>query len=196
MRFYSFHLNICAKPDSVTFGATLTDSDGNALAGQTVTFTVGSATGSGVTDDSGRVAVTLTLGGPAGTPGVQAAFAGAGLYGASSDTKPFTVTKEDTTLSMGDAVASKNNAAVAVAVLKEADGAALAGRSIVFYSQEKVKGTLTYVQIGTATTGSDGRALFEIPAKYVTKSKAPIRATFAGDDSFNGSSADAFAYRQ
>lgn len=182
--------------DSVTFGAKLTDSDGNTLAGQTVTFTVGSATGSGTTDGSGHVAVALTLGGPAGTPGVQAAFAGAGLYGASSDTKPFTVTKEDTTLSMGDAVASKNNAAVAVAVLKEADGAALAGRSIVFYSQEKVKGTLTYVQIGTATTGSDGRAIFEIPTKYVTKSKAPIRAVFAGDDSFNGSSADAFTYRQ
>ena len=181
--------------DQATFGATLTDSDGLALSGQTVTFTVGSATGSGTTDASGQVEVTLTLAGPAASTNVQASFAGAGLYGESSASAPFTVSKEDTVLTLSDAVANKSSGALASAVLKETDGAPLAGKTIEFYVQSKVKGSIVYTLIGTATTGAGGTASFEIPTRYVSKTKTPIRAVFAADASFNGASADAFTYR-
>jgi hypothetical protein len=182
--------------DPVTFGATLTDSDGGALVGQTLTFTVGTATATGTTDVSGHAEATLTLAGPAGSYNVQASFGAAGLYGASVDDSPFMVSREDAVLSLSDAVATKNSGAVARAGLKEADGAALPGKTIEFYAQENVRGSLVYSLIGTATTGSDGVATLTMPTKYLSKSRRPIRAVFASDDSFVSSSVDAFAYRQ
>jgi len=79
--------------------------------------------------------------------------------------------------------------------LTEADGAPLAGRTVTFAVEQKVRGRLTLVEFGTATTDAAGVATLEVPARYVSTAKTPIRATFAGDSSFLGSSGSAFAYR-
>ena len=54
---------------------------------------------------------------------------------------------------------------------------------------------LVWTPLGTAVTHADGVASFTIASKYVSTSKRPVRATFAGDASFLTSTGDAFAYR-
>ena len=50
--------------------------------------------------------------------------------------------------------------------------------------------------LGPAVTTASGVATKAVPTKYVSNTRRPIRAVFAGDTSFAGSSAEAFAYRQ
>ena len=182
--------------DAVTVGATLTDTDGAPIAGRTIDFAIGTATGTGTTDATGHASPSLTLAGPAGATTLSATFAGDTDYATATASVPFTVAKEDTTLVLADAVATKNTRAIAAATLKEADGAALAGRTVTFAAQEKLRNQLVWTTIGTATTDANGVARFEIPTKYAQKTKTPIRAAFAGDTSFLASTANAFAYRQ
>jgi VCBS repeat protein/FG-GAP repeat protein/thrombospondin type 3 repeat protein len=182
--------------DSVTVGATLTDSDNVSLgAGQTLTFTIGSSTAMGTTDASGHASATLTLAGPAASTNVVVQFAGNSSYGPSSASAAFAINKENTLLTMPDAVANKSGKATAQATLKEADGAPLQGKTITFYAQEKVRNQLTWTLFGTAITDASGRASVAVPTKYVSGPKNPIQARFAGDTSFLLSQANAFAYR-
>lgn len=182
--------------DSVTVGATLVDSDNAPLAGRTVSFSIGAASASATTDAAGHVSVSLTLQGPAGASTLQASFAGANPYGASNASSAFTVNKEDTLLTLADAVATRNKPAVAAVTLTEADGAALAGQTVQFLVQSKVKGKVVWTVLGTAVTDASGVARFTIPDSHAQRQAKPIRATFAGDASFLGSSDDALAYRQ
>jgi hypothetical protein len=184
--------------DDVNVGATLVDSDSNPLAGETVTFTIGTASSDGTTDATGHASASVTLDGPAGETTLVASFAGAGLYGPSSTTAPFTVNKEDTVLALTDAVAIKQVPGLATATLTEADGAALPGRMVTFYVEEKVRGQIVWTQLGTVATDSLGQASLEFPPKYASsnpKALRPIRAVFATDDSFLDSAADAYVYR-
>jgi hypothetical protein len=179
--------------DAVSVGATLVDSDGAPLEGRTITFSVGTATANGTTDAAGHATGSVTLGGPARSDTLTASFEGAGSHGSSSDTAAFSVTKENTTLSLADAVSTRSQPAVARATLTEADGAPLASRTVTFLVQQKVRNQLTYQQLGTATTNAAGVASFTVPTKYVTKTPTPIRATFAEDASFLGSVGNASA---
>lgn len=181
--------------DAVIVGATLSDSDGAPLTGRSLTFSIGSATASATTDTAGHATATLLLRGPSGAAQVQAQFTGEGAYGPSTASYAFMILKEDTSLEMGDAVSAANSRAIARATLKEADGAALEAKLISFYVQEKVKGVPVYTLAGTSVTGTDGVAAFEIPPKYVSKSKRAIRAVFQSDTGFLGASANAFTYR-
>ena len=72
------------------------------LAGKTVKFNVGPTSPSGqaqeteaTTDSNGVASTTLKINQDAGSPGVKASYAGDSNLGYSSDTKPFTVAKED-----------------------------------------------------------------------------------------------------
>jgi len=182
--------------DQVTVGATLTDSDHVSLgAGQVLTFTIGSSTAMGTTDASGHASATLTLAGPATSTNVVVNFGGNSSYGSSSASAGFAINKEDTVLTLPDAVASKNGKATAQATLKEADGVPLQGKTVSFYAQEKVRNQLTWTLFGTAVTDTNGRASMAVPTKYVSGPKNPIQARFAGDTSFLGSQANAFSYR-
>lgn len=182
--------------DSVTVGATLVDSDGQPLADRTLRFSIGTASADATTDSAGHASANLTLSGPAGTSSVEVSFAGDTQYGAASASASFTVNKEDTLLTLADAVASKNNPAIAVATLTEADGVGLAGQTVQFLVQNKVRGQLTWVALGTATTDASGIARFTVPDSSAQRQSKPIRAVFAGDGSFLGSSDDALAYRR
>jgi hypothetical protein len=181
--------------DQVTVGATLRDSDNDPLQGQTVDFSIGSAGGSGSTDSNGHATATLTLQGPAGAQTLEASFAGAGPHGSSDASTAFTVNKETTTVALPDAIAQGNAQAVAVATLTEQDGAPLAGRIIEFQVEEKRGKTFVWTSIGTATTNGSGMASKAIAKSYVSKNQRPIRAVFAGDADFLGSTGNAFTYR-
>jgi len=85
--------------DSVTLGATLVDgATSDPLANKTVSFTLGSQSCSGTTDLSGAASCMLTLTQAPGSYTVTASFAGDTVYAPSSDSAPFTITREETTL--------------------------------------------------------------------------------------------------
>ena len=84
--------------DPVTVGATLVDSDGAPLAGRDLTFAIGSALATGMTDDRGHAAATLVLQDAAGPAVLSAAFGGDPLHGPASAVAPFTLEKEDAAL--------------------------------------------------------------------------------------------------
>ena len=174
--------------DEASFAATVTDASGAPVPGETVTFTVGSASASATTDAAGRAVAPVRLEGPPGDPGVTAA---AGDVTASA---PFTVAPEDTLLTLFDAVATGNDPAVARAALAE-DGAMLAGRTISFFVADKVGGRKTATLVGTAVTDASGIATIEIPQRYVSSSRRAITAKFDGERDFLPSSATASAYR-
>jgi hypothetical protein len=183
--------------DAVTVAATLLDSSDGPIAGRTVTFTIGAATGSAVTDAAGRAVATLVLTGPSADVMLTAAFEGDDLYAAASAATAFSILREDTVLSLGDAVAHRDQFAVAVAELTEADGAPVAGRSIRFYVETRSGREIGRTLLGTAVTGADGRASLTVPPHYsVSERRHRIEAVFEADDTFAGAAAAAFAYRQ
>jgi hypothetical protein len=177
--------------DDVTVAATVTDAAGVAVEGESVTFRVGPATADALTDASGRAAATLRLVGPPGELSLEVALTGTDAVLAAA---PFTVAKEDTTLTLADAVATGNDRAVARATLAE-DGGPLAGQTISFFVADKVNGRKTATLVGTAVTDSSGVAAIEIPPRYVSGSRRGMLATFDGDRDFVRSSATAFTYR-
>lgn len=181
--------------DQVTVGATLTDDDATPLAGETVTFSIGSASTSGTTDANGHASATITLVGPSATSTLTASFVAAGVYEADTDQAAFSITKEDTVLTMPDAVQTARTAAVARATLKEADGGALAGRTIRFEYQDKIRNGVVWRSLGTAVTSSTGVASFTVPKNLISSAKRPIRATFDGDTSFLTSTVTASTYK-
>jgi hypothetical protein len=182
--------------DAVTVGATLYDSSDAPLAGWELQFAIGGASATGITDATGHATATLTLVGPAAAGTLEVTFAGGGAYGPSTASAAFTVLPEDSALTLTDAIATKAQAATATATLTEADGMPLAGQPIEFLIQDKVRGQLVWTSLGTAVTDASGVATKTVPTKYVSKTRRPIRAVFAGDTSFAGSSADASAYRE
>jgi hypothetical protein len=175
----------------------LLDTSSQPIAGQTIVFTIGTETRSGTTDAKGHASATITLVGPAGAPGLSAAFEGVDPYGPSSASGGFAVQKEDTILSMmTDAVASRNIPAPVSATLKEVDGLLLEGKTIEFQVQKKVKGVATWATIATAITNAQGVATGSIPSRYVSVQKETIRAFFSGDVSFIAAEASGLMYRQ
>ena len=182
--------------DSVTVGATLTDSDGNPLADKTVSFSIGDVSSNATTDSAGHASVGLTLQGPAGSSTLNATFDGAPGYAGSNASSPFSVNKENTTTVLADAVETRTSSAIARATLTEADGAPLAGKTIAFFAEEKVKGKTVFTSVGTAKTDANGVASLTYPTRLISKTKRPIRATFEEDASFLSSTGNAFVYRQ
>ena len=82
--------------DQAVASATLKDTGlGTAIAGRTVGFTLGSQTGSGSTDASGKGIFTFTLNQAVGSYTMQSSFAGDAAYQQSSDSDGFTITTED-----------------------------------------------------------------------------------------------------
>jgi hypothetical protein len=181
--------------DTVNVGATLVDSDGVGIAGRTINFSIGTASASGTTDASGHTQATITLKGPATATTLEAAFAGDADYGSSADSSSFSVLKENTVLTMPDAVGTRTTPAIARATLREADGAPLAGKSVVFYVQKAGSAGAILTVFGSAPTDGSGVASIQVPSKYVTTQPRQLQAVFNSDDSFLGASVTARVYR-
>ena len=82
--------------DPATMQATLIDNLTNApISGKNISFTLGTQSTSATTDGNGVANSSITLNQAPSNYTVASAFAGDGIYGASSDSDPFTINKEN-----------------------------------------------------------------------------------------------------
>jgi hypothetical protein len=173
--------------DAVTLSATLTLSGTAAGIGiQTVTFTLGSQSCSGVTNAAGAASCDLTLNQIPGPYTVNANFAGAGLFQASSASASFTITREETTLSYtGDTIIANNTTAHLSGVLLEDGTVPIAGRTVIF-----TLGTGPTAQTCSGVTDAAGVAACTV---FVNQPPGPgvVSDNFAGDAFYLPSSASA-----
>lgn len=164
--------------DAATLSAVLTDSANNPLSGQTVSFALdGQPPCSGVTDSTGTASCSLAPIEPSGVYTVTASFAGSANYLPSSDSKPFTVTKEETVLTYtGDTNIANGGTAHMSAVLKEDGSAPIAGRTVTF-----TLGTGLTAQSCSGVTDATGTASCTISPVNQPLGPGTITASFAGD---------------
>jgi hypothetical protein len=141
--------------DSVVLSGVLTLSGTSAgVNGQTVTFSVGTQSCSGVTNAAGFGSCSLTLNQVPGPNTVTATFAGAGNFQASTASAGFTITREETTLSYtGDTVIANNTVAHMKGVLLEDGLVPIQGRQVVF-----TLGTGSTAQTCSGITDATGAA--------------------------------------
>ena len=175
--------------DPAVLSATLKrEYDGTPLAGKSVHFTLASQSCDATTTAGGRATCTITPQEPAGSQTVKATFAGDAGFAASEDSRPFTVTRDQTTLTYtGDTVLLNGGTARASALLKEDDGApAIAGRSVTF-----TLGDGAGAQSCTAVTVVGGGAACDISPVAQPLGPGTIKAVFAQDAYYEASSATA-----
>jgi hypothetical protein len=179
--------------DAFTASATLTGFGGAPLAGKLLTFVLGAGTGtetcSALTDGSGIAQCSLTPNEAAGLYTLTASFAGDGSFLGSSNSVPFTITKEETALHYTGPTLIPNGQNVSFsALLKEDDVVPIAGRTV----------TITIGSGGTAqscngVTNGAGIATCSILVSQPLGPGLPIHAAFAGDPFYLPSSDDATA---
>jgi hypothetical protein len=167
-------------------------SSGDPISGATVTFTLGTQGCSGTTDASGIASCTIaSLSQIPGPYTVLASFAGGTVGGVSYlpsfDSKPFTITKEETTLSYtGDTVIANGGAATLSGVLLEDGTTPISGRTVTF-----TLGTGGTAQICTGITNATGKAKCVINPVNQPLGSDTVSASFAGDAFYLPSSASA-----
>lgn len=165
--------------DPAVLYAKLTRRDTTApIAGATVSFTMASESCSGTTDANGEASCTITPSEAAAAFTVTATFAGNGNYLSSSDTKPFTVTKEETTTAYtGPTVIAQGNPVTLSGRLLEDAAAPIAGR-VLSLTIGSGSGSQTCT---TAPTDGSGNASCRIARVTIGQGPQPLRAEFAGD---------------
>lgn len=165
--------------DPAVLAATLTRTyDASPIAGKSVHFTMASQSCDGITDAAGRASCTITPQEPAGGYTVTASFAGDAGSQPSSDSDPFTVTREQTSLDYTGGTAILNGGTLhASALLKEDDGApAISGRSVTF-----TLGSGATAQSCTGLTDSAGRAACDIAGVSQPLGPGTVQSVFAQD---------------
>jgi len=174
--------------DAVTLSGVLTLSGTSApVSGQGVTFTIGTQSCAGTTDGAGSASCVVTLNQVPGPYTVNATFAGNGNLQASSSSPPFTIKKEETTLSYTGPTVIPNNVAVTLSGVLLQDGtAAIAGRSVVF-----TLGTGGAVETCTGVTDATGKASCTINPVNQPLGPGLVSDQFAGDAFYLPSSAQA-----
>ena len=172
--------------DDVTLSGVLTLSGTSAgVAAQTITFTIGAQSCTGITDATGAASCNLTLNQVPGPYTLTATFVGAGLFQPSSTSAPFTITKEETTLSYtGDTVIANNTTAHLSGVLLEDGTVPIAGRTVVF-----TLGTGATAQSCSGVTDGAGVAACDIFPVNQPSGPGVVTANFAGDAFYLPSSA-------
>jgi PKD repeat protein len=176
--------------DQVTLSATLVDqATSDPLASKTISFTLGAQSCSGVTDVSGAASCTLTLNQVPGPYTVTASFAGDSVYGDSTDSAAFTLTKEETTLSYtGPTVILSGGTLTVTATLVE-DGANDDDGDGGSPPPDPAGQTVTFVLDGQTCSGVTDTSGHVSCSINVSGSLGPktITATFAGDAYYLGS---------
>lgn len=165
--------------DPAVLSARLTRTDNSApVAGKLVTFTMGSESCSQPTDASGEVTCTVVPSEAAGPFTVTAAFGGDGNYVAGTDSKPFTVTKEETsTTYTGPTVIAQDNPVTLSGRLLEDGVKPIAGRTLTL-TLGSGAGAESCV---TGPTDSSGNAQCTLPDITVAQGPEPLTAEFSGD---------------
>jgi serine protease AprX len=171
--------------DVATVKARLLD-EANDPVGGDVTFELtgpgGTRSWTSGTNAQGVATKSIDLGLVPGAYTLAVRYAGkTGDFSGSSSQGAFRITKEDSGLTL--VINGTGSNKVARTTLTDPDGGAgIAGRTITFTADGKT--------IGTAVTGADGRASFDVP-KGVKKpsEKYEYKASFGGDDFYTQSSA-------
>jgi PKD repeat protein len=161
---------------AATFSASLVDEFGQKVSGRIVLFMIGGEMTGAITDSNGIATASHVIGLTAGVYGAYASFLGDSLYNADTSLAAITVTQKSTILTYAGPLSSLPSKTVTLsAVLTDATGKPLAGRSVVF--QLGAQGPFT------ATTDSSGVASYKLrlsqkPGSY------PLTVTFtpAGAD--------------
>jgi hypothetical protein len=115
---------------SVVLGAMLRDSAGAGMGGRTVQIGLAAQRLQGVTDPSGRVEVSFPLNASPGEYLLQATFLGTDTLQLSSDTRAFTIEKQQTTITLESV--SEGSTVDLVATATDSSGVPLGERAVVF----------------------------------------------------------------
>jgi O-glycosyl hydrolase len=169
--------------DPFTASATLT-AEGSQIPGEPVTFALGSGSGTqtctGTTDSSGSASCALTPNQAAGPATLTASFAGTNDLLPSSTSVPFTITREETTVSYtGPGRVANGVPANLSGVLKEDGTAPIAGRAASISL-----GSGTSQQTCSGTTDSAGAVSCTIPSvnqPLNDTATVPVTISFTGD---------------
>ena len=166
--------------DPATLSAVLTDpstTPASPVPGATITFTLGTQGCTATTDLTGRAACVITLNQVPGSYTVNASYAGNGLLLPSSASSPFTITREETTLTYtGDTLILNGGTAHLAGVLKEDGVVAIAGRTVTF-----TLGSGGSAQTCSGITGASGEASCDITPVSQPLGPGSVTAEFAGD---------------
>ena len=100
-----------------------------------------------------------------------------------------------TSIILSCATALKGKPVYVEAIISTGDGP-ISGATIKFLTQQSVKNVLSWVNIGSATSNSNGKAMVTIPAKSITMNQQKIKAIFVGDDKYGDSAGTALITRQ
>jgi hypothetical protein len=174
--------------DPANLAAILTDkASGQPIANASVQFTLGSQTCTASTNTAGLASCTIVLDQCSGSYTVKANFAGSPLYLPSSDSKPFTVNLEETTLTYtGDTVIANGGTATLSGVLLEDNTTPVAGRTVTF-----ILGTGGSSQSCNAVTNGTGIASCTISPVAQPLGPGTVTDSFAGDACYRPASASA-----
>jgi hypothetical protein len=176
--------------DPVNVAARLLDeslSPAAAVAGQSVTFALGGVSCTATTDGDGRAACTLVPDQAAGPATLQVSSPQTDVYEAASLGVPFTVEREQVTVTYtGPTVVPNGRAATLSAVVREEDVVAVEGRSVVF-----TVGQGPSAQSCTGVTAATGVASCTIPNVAQPLGPGVVTAAFAGDGFYEPASAEA-----
>ena len=167
--------------DGFEASALLSEPDGP-VAGRSVSFALGSGDGcTATTDAGGRAACEVVPNQPAGTVPVSATFAGDAGYLGSTASKPFEITRQETTTTYTgpQVIAAGQPATLTGRVVEESGPAPVVGRSV----------TLTLgAQSCTGTTDAGGTASCTIASVATALGPQALGASFAGDAFYEPSS--------
>jgi M6 family metalloprotease-like protein len=167
--------------DAFEASALLTEPDGP-VAGKSVAFALGSADGcTASTDAGGRAACSITPSQPAGTVPVTATFAGDAGYLGSTASKPFEITRQETTTTYTGPL-----------VIAAGQPVTLSGRVVEESGPDPVVGRAVKLDLGTqsctGTTDATGSASCTIASVANALGPQPLGASFAGDGYYEPSS--------
>ena len=163
--------------DSATLSGTLLDSNGNPIAGATVTFTVSGQTCSGVTDVSGSASCTITPNEAAGSYTITGSYAGSARFVPSTGTGTLVVTLEQTTITYTGPTNIANGFPVTLSAVLLEDGVTpIAGRTVTL-----TLGSGGSAQSCTGVTDATGTASCTIATVNQPGGPSTVTASFAGD---------------
>jgi streptogramin lyase len=184
--------------DELTVSATLVDSSINPaapLSGQSVSFALnGTDTCTGVTDVAGHAACALTPSEQSGSYSLLASFAGTDLFPGSSTSTSFSVSVEESAITLTSSALVANGLSASLAATLTEDGKRpIAGRAVTLSL-----GTGSSAQSCTASTAADGSATCAIDPVNQALGPGQVSAAFGGDGFYAPASTDAsvlvFAY--
>jgi hypothetical protein len=166
--------------DPAVLSAVLTDpatTPATPVPGATITFTLGAQSCTATTDLTGRAVCVITLNQAPGNYTVNASYAGNGLLLASSASSPFTITREETTLTYtGDTLIANGGTAHLAGLLREDGIVPIAGRTVTF-----TLGSGGSAQTCTGITNASGIATCDISPVSQPLGPGSVSAAFAGD---------------